>query len=118
MTKEDYFSTWLRAATDSARDWWEGCKRASAERRSRGGPTLAELWVRFDSAGASIRLAPDFADDALFDTHADLAEAIEQETTARGTFAQCLNSELDRTLRRATSACARSLRAKLVITPN
>lgn len=103
---ENYFSIWLCAATESARDWWESCKRASAERRARGGPTLEEMWAKYQADAARYGFEP-----VVLDSETDaLIDAINEEVVARSAFAEVLDLELDRMLYNKAVDCAGELR--------
>jgi hypothetical protein len=115
---EDHFTAWLRLVTERARDWYESCQRASAIRVSLGGPTLEQMWQDYQllEAFGGTDFDPNPSRPAAdADT---LTDAINQEIIARGTFAECLSQELDRTLFNCTYDTRRALRSRVALSMN
>jgi len=115
---ENYFYTWLKAATNINRDWWERCCDASAARRALGGPTLEEMYRDYELLQAFGGSEFDPRDGHSV-TDADmLIDAINEEIFARGPFEDCLTQELDRMLFNETRDCRSGLRVLVRVSLN
>lgn len=116
---ETYFAAYLRLATERARDWYESCQRACADRTRLGGPTLEEIyadWELLEAFGGG-EFDPRGASRSPLDADV-LADAINQEIVARGTFEECLAAELDRMFYNLTAGVRASLRERVPLCLN